>query len=72
VHGQLPRQERRQRGAGAAAQAQARQPSADRRPAPPDTQARGTQSIGPWPAALGLSLVGVVLLARLRHPTEAP
>ena len=56
----------------AAAQAQARQPSAESRPAPPDTQARRTPSLGPWLAALGLSLVGVVLLALLKRPTEAP
>ena len=56
----------------AAAQAQARQPIADSRPAPTDTQARSTPSIGPWLAALGFSLVAIVLLALLKRPTEAP
>ena len=56
----------------AAAQAQARQPTVAGLPAPTDTQARRTPSIGPWLVALGLSLVGVVLLALFKRPTEAP
>jgi hypothetical protein len=56
----------------AAAQAQARQATVAGQPALTDTQARRTPSIGPWLVALGLSLVGVVLLALLKRPTEAP
>ena len=56
----------------AAAIARTRQERAAALPGPPDTQARGTPRIGPWVAALGLSLAGVVLLALLKRPTEAP
>jgi hypothetical protein len=56
----------------AAAIARTRQERAAARPDPPDTQARGTPSIGPWVAALGLSLAGVVLLALPKRPTETP
>ena len=60
------------RALNAAALARIHQERAAGRPAPPDTQARGTPSLGPWVAALGLSLAGVVLLARLPRPREAP
>ena len=60
------------RALNAAAQAQAAPAAAAGQPAPTDTQARGTPSIGPWLAALGLSLAGVVLLALLKRPREAP
>jgi hypothetical protein len=56
----------------AAALARIRRERAAGRPAPPDTQARGTPSLAPWVAALGLSLAGVVLLALLKRPSEAP
>ena len=38
----------------------------------PDTQRRGTPAVGPWIVAAALSLAGVVLLALLKRPPEAP
>ena len=64
--------EARRRALNAAAPAGNPQARAAGRPGPPDTQARGTPSSGPWLVALGLSLAGVVLLALLKRPPEPP
>jgi hypothetical protein len=38
----------------------------------PDTQGRGTPAVGPWIVAAALALAGVVVLAALKRPPEAP
>jgi hypothetical protein len=38
----------------------------------PDTQGRGAPASGPWLVAAALSLAGVVVLAALKRPDEAP
>jgi hypothetical protein len=38
----------------------------------PDTQGRGAPAVGPWLVAAALALAGVVVLAALKRPDEAP
>jgi hypothetical protein len=40
-------------------------------PAAPDTQGRGTRSIGPWIVAAALALVSTVVLAGIQRPPTA-